>query len=122
MEQAARRRSRWRLRARGEQLNGVKLADLAQRAALDVDASNALPECLQGFGCGLRMGDWGSERDPGASQQRALAAIGEQAVMADAVEAARKHVQSESVQELERRELHRAATVAVDVVSVAKAD
>src|SRR2546426_10373058 len=42
--------------------------------------------------------------------------------MADAVEAARKHVQSESAQELERRELHRAATVAVDVVSVAKAD
>jgi len=61
------------------------------------------------------------ERSACVGEECALVAVGEQPVVADAVEVAQQHVPTEAAQELEGGKLHHPATVAVGVVLVAKA-
>ena len=92
------------------------------RAARDVNAGDALPEGGDGFGrCGCANGLGLGERGARRAQQRVLVAIGDESVVADAVEAARQDVKGEAAQELQRRKLHDPVSIAVGVVLVAKA-
>src|SRR6266508_21380 len=88
-----RRWSRRRMGLRREHGHDAKRAEAALWAALDVDVRDALPEGDDGFSG--RGGAWscgGAECGTSRCEQRALIAIGEEAVVADAVEAARQHV------------------------------
>lgn len=109
------------MRARREYLDCAQPADVAARAAFDIDTGDTPPEGLHGLDCGLFGDGGGAKRGSGASEQRALIAVGEQSVMPDAVEAARQNVQAEATQELDALELQDPAPLAVSVVLVAKA-
>src|SRR5688572_31749572 len=109
------------MRARGEYPDRAQPADVPARAAFDIHTGDALPEDLHGLDCGWFRDGGGGKRGSGAGEQRALIAVGEQSVVADAVEAARQHVQAEAAQELDALELHDPAPLAVSVVLIAKA-
>ena len=83
-----------------ERCYNPKRSDLAMRTARDVDTGDALPEGGDGFDSGRRRGNSRRvERSACFGNECALVAVGEQAVVADAVEAARQDV------EFERREI-----------------
>ena len=87
-------------RLRCEQGHEAKRAEAALRAALNVEMCDALPEGADRFS-GRGGARWGSaECGPSRCEQRGLVAVGEQAVVADAVEATRQHVESEAAQKL----------------------
>ena len=69
---------------RCERARWVERADTADGAAVDVDAEHALTEGLDGLD---GEGRWGGEAERGArlGEAPALVAIGEQAVVADAM-------------------------------------
>src|SRR5712691_11740279 len=115
--------SRRRMGLRGEPGHDAKRAAVAMRAASDVDAGDALPEGGERFRGGALLGRGGGriEGGTGTSQKRALVAVGKEPVVADAVEAARQHVQREAAQELLGVERQGLAARAVGVVLVAKA-
>src|SRR6266849_30973 len=98
----------------------AKRPNTAAWAAFDVYASDALPEAA----LGLRYAGSRSRRQQrctGLLEQCALVAVGEQTVVADAVEAARQHMEREATQEFGGFELHHLTSVAARVVLVAEA-
>src|SRR5229473_2841404 len=98
----------------------AKRPNTAAWAAFDVYASDALPEAA----LGLRYAGSRSRRQQrctGLREQCALVAVGEQTVVADAVEAARQHMEREATQEFGGFELHHLTSVAARVVLVAEA-
>src|SRR5438132_960657 len=80
----------------GEPGHDAERASVAMRAASDVDPCDALPEGGDRFRGVLGSRDRCIEGGTGASQKRALVAVGQESVVADAVEAARQHVQCET--------------------------
>src|SRR6266705_1735499 len=114
--------SRRRMGLRREPGHDAKRAAMAMRAASDVDADDALPEGGDRFRSNA-IGRPGRriEGGTGASQKRALVAVGEEPVVADAVESARQHVPREAAQELLDVERQGLAACAVGVVPVAEA-
>ena len=95
---------------------------MAVRAALDVNSGDALPEGAHGFWGGRCLRERGRlERGACLGKPRALVAVSEQAVVADAVEASGQHVQREAAQKFDGLEVHDSSAHAVRVVLVAKA-
>lgn len=93
------------MRLRGEDGYDAKRAGVAMRTAREVDAGDALPESGDGFSHrGARRWRWRLERGACLGEERALIAVGEQPVVADAIEAARQHVKDEAAQEFRRSE------------------
>ena len=111
-----------RMGLRDQDCNKTKCAALAMCTALDVDAGSALPERA------CRLGGWrftrGSRRlecCARLSKQDSLVAVGEQAVVADAVEGSGQHMQRVAAQEFDGLEVHDSSARAARVVLVAKA-
>src|SRR5687768_10656395 len=110
------------MRAGCKDCDKTKRAVVASWTTLDVDARDALPEGANRFGCASALRGCGRlECGARPGKQCGLVAVGEQPVVADAVEAARQHVQSKAAQKLDGLELHDSAPLAVGVVLVAKA-
>src|SRR5258708_20258960 len=119
---ALRRPSWWRIGLRHQDRNKTKRAALAMRTVLDVNSGDALPEGAHGFWGGRCPHERGRlECCARLSKQDSLVAVGEQAVMPDAVEAAGQHVKREAAQEFDGLEVHDSSAPAVRVVLVAKA-
>lgn len=107
---------------RGKRCYEAKPAVAARWAVLDVDAGDALPEI------GDRLGGRGARYWRGClkcgaclGEQCPLAAVGDEAVVADAIEAAGQHVKGETAKKLLRGEIEEFAPIAMGVVFVAKA-
>src|SRR6266571_6926832 len=117
-----RRWSRRRMGLRCEHGHDAKRAEAALRAALNVEVRDALPEGDDGFsGRGGARGCGELQCGTSRCEQCALVAVGEQSIVADAIEAPRQYVQGKAAQELRGMKLHDSGAVAVGIVLVAKA-
>ena len=107
-------------RERGDEPKG---ALAAMGTARDIDAGEALPERGDGLGGGgcLALGSGRIEGGASAKKKGTLVAVGDEPVVADAVEAARQDVQCEAAQEFQWIERENFALAGAGVVLEAKA-